>query len=119
MVAALPVYHLLSGNNSAEPWIANIVWTPIAGFPITTAFQLGAQPGPLMLFPLVWGFIGVPLFAGWAVRRVFRVLLSSESPSTRRRCQVVIALFVLSLFLNLPIPVTPFFGAMGFAWTAQ
>src|SRR5437868_3557745 len=65
MVVARPVYRVLFGVSDPHVWIANVVWTPISGFPLTTAERIGIPPGVFTLGPFaMWGMFVVPALAG-------------------------------------------------------
>ncbi len=75
MLVAKPVYERLApGIVVPGPdmvWIANVVWTPIAGAPLSTAERHG-WPHVFTWILGLWAFLGTPIagaiLAAWALR---------------------------------------------------
>lgn len=103
MPVANPVYGCLSMDTERQ-WIANVIWTPLAGAPLCVAGRHG-WPVVVQWLLAVWALLGAPVvgatFATWLlhVRTCPTALRQS-----RRLATVGLVVWAISLFLVFPIP---------------
>ncbi len=108
MLLARPVYlHFAPDLVAPGPdmvWIANIVWTPIAGTPMSVAYRHDWPIAIAWLFSL-WAFVGTPVAGGLLATWLLRISTDkSRSVCAQRMGRCGFALWIVSLFVAFRIP---------------
>lgn len=89
-----PAYQALFGI-SPDAWVANVIWTPLAGIPASAAVTFGA-PRVVNILCLIWAIALLPLAAAsLALRWAFYY------PHPKLLCA-----WAATWLLNVPIPLS-------------
>jgi hypothetical protein len=109
MLVAEPVYQRLAPESDAPGqkgvWIANVVWTPIAGAALSTSVRHGWPKIFTGIFGF-WAFLGAPIAGAVLATWAFGITLSKDFSRRSQMCaRLGLVFWIVSLFLIFRIPL--------------
>ena len=109
------VYGFFVDPENSGPWKANLIWPPVAGWPLYFAGNHNL-PRPVILPCFLWA-LAFPFLVAAGVAKMVYAIGDRDCPTSSRWAYIaLIALFIASLFVYVPIPKSMW--DWGYWWTS-